>query len=266
MTSGSPTSILRIAGVSYLNARPLLWGLEAWEDVRLQLDVPAKLLDLMRSGQADVALLPVIDYQQLNDLVIVPAGGIGSDGHTLTVRIFSRVPIERITRLVCDSDSHTSVALARILLAERYGIQPEFCELSQSSPQRDGAMLLIGDKVVTQEPAGFVHQLDLGDAWKQLTGLPFVFAVWMARRGLDLRDLPQRLSSAWKEGLSHVDEIVAQHASHRGWPIGLALQYLTANLKFEIGERQLQAIRLFHQLAYKHKVLTEPVREMEIYA
>src|SRR3954463_10135123 len=98
--SQSKTTI-RIASVSYLNARPLIFGLEKQADRKLLLEVPAKLIDLMRSGEADVALLPVIDYQRLDGLCIVPAGGIGCDGETLTVRIFSRVPIAQIATLAC---------------------------------------------------------------------------------------------------------------------------------------------------------------------
>src|SRR5688572_31016041 len=96
---------LRLGSVSYLNAKPLVYGFDAAEDVRLSFDVPSKLLDGLRDGRFDVALLPVIDYQRLEDLVIIPASGIGSDGPTLTVRIFSRVPFERITTLACDTDS-----------------------------------------------------------------------------------------------------------------------------------------------------------------
>src|SRR5437016_11007592 len=176
----------RVAAVSYLNARPLIHGLDANPEIDLSLAVPSNLLDGLRAGESDVALLPVIDYQRLEGLTIVPAGGIGSDGPTLTVRIFSRVPIERVRSLACDPDSHTSVALARILLARRHDLRPEFCDLSRASdddPQQ--ARLLIGDKVVCEEPRGFAHQLDLGSEWKALTGLPFVFAVWMARGGVD---------------------------------------------------------------------------------
>src|SRR6516225_9190153 len=98
---------MRIASVSYLNARPLIHGLDRNPAVQLSLAVPAQLIDLLRDGQADVALLPVIDYARLPGLVIVPAGGIASDGQTLTVRIFSRVPISQIRSLACDPDSHT---------------------------------------------------------------------------------------------------------------------------------------------------------------
>src|SRR2546423_55578 len=127
--------ILRVASVSYLNARPLIEGLNEAENVRLSLAVPSKLLDALRAGDADVALLPVIDYQRLPRLRIIRAGAIGCDGPTLTVRIFSQRPIEKIERLACDPDSHTSVALARIILAEQYGIRPEFLDLSTPAGQ-----------------------------------------------------------------------------------------------------------------------------------
>lgn len=256
---------LRVASVSYLNAKPLLWGIEAFDDVTLQLDVPAKLLDRMRRYDADVALLPVIDYQRLDDLVVVPSGCIGCDGPTLTVRIFSKTPIEQIQSLACDTDSHTSVALAKVILAERYGIAPAFHDLNGGGGDPDDAMLLIGDKVVCEEPAGFAHQLDLGAAWKDLTQLPFVFAVWMSRRGTNLRDLPERLASARIEGLRHVDEIVKQYAIPRGWPATVALQYMTSYLKYDVGEKQLEAICRFHQLAQTHGVIQNR-RELQVYS
>jgi chorismate dehydratase len=128
VSAGRPS--LCIGSVSYLNAKPLIWGIEREGDVRLLLDVPSRLLAGLREGRFDVALLPVIDYQRMPGLRIVPAGGIGCDGPTLTVRIFSRVPIERIGRLACDTDSHTSVALARVVLAERWGARPVFVDLS----------------------------------------------------------------------------------------------------------------------------------------
>jgi chorismate dehydratase len=127
------------------------------------------------------------------------------------------------------------------------------------------ARLLIGDKVVCEEPAGFEHQVDLGAAWRALTGLPFVFAVWTARDGVDLGDLPQRLEGAKREGLAKVAEIVRRHAVGRGWPAGLALQYLTVYLKFDVGERELRAISLFHELAAKHGVIEARPRAVELY-
>lgn len=257
---------VRIGSVSYLNAKPLIHGLDRDDRVELHLDVPSKLLDGLRDGRFDVALLPVIDYQRMPGLRVVPAGGIGSDGETLTVRIFSRKPFDQIDRLACDTDSHTSVALARVLLAERFGRRPEFVDLNLTAAGGGDALLLIGDKVVCEEPKGFDHQLDLGQTWKDVTDLPFVFAAWMARAGVDLGDLPARLESAKQSGLAHVDDLVARFAIPRGWPADVARRYMTQHLKYDVGPRELNAIRLFHQLAAKHAIIPAPPRALHLYS
>jgi chorismate dehydratase len=260
-TAGKPaqpaTRTLRVGSVSYLNAKPLIHRLEDDPNIDLRLVVPAMLLDGLTSGQFDIALLPVIDYQRMPDGRIVPSGGIGCDGSTLTVRIFSRKPIEDIDVLACDSESHTSVALARIVLAEHFGVRPRFVDRSEQGGDAD-AMLLIGDKVVTQELREFQHQLDLGAAWKDLTKKPFVFAVWTTRLGIDLGDLPDRLRKSRELGLSDLPGIVARHAVGHGWPVDLALKYLSEYLKFEIGPAQIDAIRLFAELAAKHGIIPSP--------
>src|SRR3954467_8447518 len=220
-TAQSHPRTLRVGSVSFLNAKPLIYGLESAHDVELSLAVPSHLLEGLRSAALDVAVLPVIDYQQMSGLCIVPSGGIGCDGETLTVRIFSKCPVTQIRTLACDTDSHTSVALARVIFAERYGTRPAFVDWTREEAQPCDAKLLIGDKVVCEEPPGFEHQIDLGSAWKEVTGLPFVFAVWTARSGVDLRDLPERLEDAKRAGLAHVTEIVNRHAISRGWPAGL---------------------------------------------
>lgn len=251
-----------------MNAKPLIHGLEDADRVDLSLSVPSGLLAGLREGRLDVALLPVIDFQRMEGLVVVPVGGIGCFGETLTVRIFSKRPVTEIRTLACDPDSHTSVALARVIFAERYGTSPEFVDWRREDDRQQAcdARLLIGDKVVCEEPAGFEHQIDLGSAWRELTGLPFVFAVWTARAGVDLGDLPGRLEEAKRRGLANVNEIVKRFAVPRGWPAGLALQYLTVYLKFDVGARQLEAIELFHRLAARHGVIAEPVRRIALYA
>jgi len=253
------TANMRIASVSYLNARPLIEGLDREQDVELSLAVPAKLIDLLRGAQADAALLPVIDYARLPGLSIVPAGGIGSDGATLTVRIFSRVPIEQVRSLACDPDSHTSVALARIILARRYNLRPEFCDLTRANDDDPyQARLLIGDKVVCDEPRGFRHQLDLGAEWKGLTGLPFIFAVWMARPGVDTNRLAVLLTQAKQAGEANIDQIIARHALSRGWPAKLARKYLTEHLIYDIGPRELDAIARFFDMAADEGIIPAP--------
>jgi chorismate dehydratase len=244
-------SPLRVGSVSFLNAKPLIYGLESDPSVKLSLDVPSRLLDGLVDERYDVALLPVIDFQRLPGLRLVPSGGIGCDGPTLTVRIFSPVALEQIRTLACDTDSHTSVALAQIVLARLYNIRPAVVDLAAGAMTGGGgtAMLLIGDKVVCEEPGGLPHQLDLGDAWKRLTGLPFVFAAWIARETVDLGDLPERLELAKRDGLAHLEEIIQRYAVPRGWPADVAHRYLAEYLKFDVGAEHVRAIRLFHQYA-----------------
>lgn len=249
------SAAIRVASVGFVNARPLIAGLDRDPAVELALAVPSCLLDRLRAREAEVALLPVIDLQREPGVRLVPAGGIGCDGPTLTVRLFSQTPFNRLTTLACDPDSHTSVALARIVLERMYGVRPELIDLYSATGAAGEGRLLIGDKVVCEEPAGFEHQLDLGAAWKEMTGLPFVFAVWCARSDAKLGDLPRRLVEARQRGVAQIEQIVARYAVPRGWPAGLAWQYLAVYLKFEIGPRQLEAIARFHELAAAHGLI-----------
>jgi chorismate dehydratase len=246
------TEVIRIGCVSYLNSCPLVWGLDRHPDLEIRYAVPAALLGLLTAGECEVALLPAIDYQRADDLVLVPGSCIGADGTVYTVRLFSRVPVGRIRRLYADVESHTSVALCRILLKHVYGVEPEFT--GDESAEVD-ARLLIGDKVVVRAPKDHPIQLDLADEWKRWTGLPFVFAGWMARRNTCLGDLPERLAAAMQQGLEHVDCIVKRDAIPRGWPAEVARDYLTRLLKFPIDlaprSPQRQAIERFHALAYE---------------
>lgn len=246
----------RIGSVSYLNAKPLIYGLETQKRVSVHLRIPSRLLDGMRAGEFDVALLPVIDYQRMEGLKVIAAGGIGSDGPTLTVRIFSRRPIETIEVLACDADSHTSVALARVVLGDLYGVRPEFVPLEQAPDAQ--ARLLIGDKVIADRPVGFDHQLDLGEAWKRMTGLPFVFAVWMGRRDAELGKLSAILRHAREQGMLNVDRIIEAHAGPHRWPADVARKYLTEHLQFAIGPRELEAIRRFHARAAEYGLIDSP--------
>lgn len=260
----NPTRPIRLASVGFVNSRPLIDGLDRDERFKLTMAVPSKLLGLLQNGLADVALLPTIDYHAIPGLRIVPSGGIGCFGPTLTVRLFSHVPADRVTRVACDADSHTSVALAKILFAKLYKTLPEFVEMKAANASPGEAKLLIGDKVICEEPLGFEHQIDLGEAWKQLTGLPFVFAIWCAMPDVELGDLPAELARARQRGLSNAQKIVEKYAVPRGWPAGIALQYLTVYLQYEIGAVQLEAIRTFHNYAAELGLLTGPKRPLEI--
>ncbi len=273
----SPTAaVLRVGCVSFLNARPLIEGLDAdncQPPVELSLDVPSCLLADLEAGRTDVALCPVIDfYRSRVPLQIVPVGGIASLGTTLTVKLCSGVPIDSIERIYADTDSHTSVALVQIVLAERYGIRPQVIAYNAREQtamgrwvDRSEAVLLIGDKVVAADTPSYPYELDLGQAWHELANLPFVFAVWMSRRGTALGELPQILTARRIANARHLDAIVRKHAAAHGWPQPLAARYLKDILKYEIGPTQLQAIEVFATKAHRLGLIGQ-LEPMAVYA
>ena len=256
---GDGQAAARLGCVSYLNAKPLIDGIDDADvspaPLPVRYDVPSALLADLESGAVDVALCPVIDYfRSAVPLVVVPAGCIGCDGPTLTVRLYSAAPIDRITTLHADTDSHTSVALVQVVLWLMHKLRPTMVDYAAREHTAGGkverypeAMLLIGDKVVTDSPPAvrYPHQLDLGEAWKELTGLPFVFAVWMAREGAALGDLTLQLSAARERNAGRVGAIVDKYAARHGWPRDLAHKYLGELLRYGVGPRQLEAIGRF---------------------
>jgi chorismate dehydratase len=267
--------VQRIGCVGFLNAKPLIEGLEGLADPVVRLDVPSALLADLERGEVDIALCPVIDYFRSHvPLVVVPVGCITSDGPTQTVRLFSRIPIGSITRVHADTDSHTSVALLRVLfdaLQNRSLDVVPFDALHEvtrgrRTPEHE-AMLLIGDKVVTNAPPQetYPHQMDLGEAWKKLTGLPFVFAVWMARRGVDLNGLAEVLDRQRLLNAPRTDAIADRHAAGHGWEIDDARNYLGRVLNYAVGPLHLQAIERFAQMAARLGLI-EHAGPLELYA
>ncbi len=175
----------RLGVVSFLNARPLVEGLSDDPRVRLTYGVPSRLPALLDAGSVDAALVPIVDVLRSQGRYrVISDACIGSDGETMTVRVFSQVPPDRIRRLAVDSDSHTSVALARVIFRELYERELELHALdARATPlAAQEAVLLIGDKVVDPRRSGFAYEMDLGGAWRAHTGLPFVFAVWATHR------------------------------------------------------------------------------------
>jgi len=253
----------RVGAVSYLNTLPLIEGLGKLADLELTLTAPSRLIDLLLSDTVELALASIIDYQRSPaELELVPAGIIGCDGPTMTVRIFSRRPIEQIRTLHADIDSHTSVALASIILAERTGSKPQVIDFDvdanrahreSATPDADWpeSVLIIGDKVITDSPpaALYPHQLDLGEAWKELTGLPFVYAAWMCRAGAieegRLRTIARVLDRQRRHNAMRLDWIIAHRAAVRGWPVEVARTYLGDLLRYEPTARHREAVDVF---------------------
>jgi chorismate dehydratase len=249
----APRAAARVGCVSFLNAKPLIDGL-APQEAAVCFDVPSGLLAALESQSVDIALCPVIDYFRSRvPLRVVPVGGISCEGPTLTVRLFSRVPPQRITTVHADTDSHTSVALLQVLLSECHGIRPRIHDMPAADANRTvadpncEAVMLIGDKVVTSPPprGSMPHELDLGELWHQHTGLPFVFAIWMCRHDHDPGDLPARLDALRKANASRIDQIVQRHAAAHGWPADLARRYLGELLHHDITDRDREAVEHF---------------------
>lgn len=262
---------VRIACVEYLNTVPLIEGLEKLPDVTLQRAAPSRIVDLLLGRRADIGLVSLIDAARAAEagtpLTLLPAGMIGCDGPTMTVRIFSRSPLHQIRRLRADTDSHTSVILAQLLLKKLHATDVEIIDydaredVAPGETRQDGggggggrpaeATLLIGDKVVTLAPTAeeYPHQLDLGEAWKRLTGLPFVYATWMCRAAdedrHDIRAAAAAIDRARRHNATRMSWIVARRAAESRWPRELAERYLGDLLRYDIGPREQEAAQLF---------------------
>lgn len=270
-------STARIGAVRYLNTRPMITGLGACADIDLALAAPSLLLGMLDSDAVDVVLAPVFDAQCAeHEVTLLPCGMIGSEGETLTVRLFSNHPIETVTKVWADTDSRTSVALLRILLKKLHHIDAEIVsfnahERMAHSDSSEGAqamewpdsVLLIGDKVVTESAPAvrYPHQLDLGEAWRELTGLPFVYAAWMCRTD-HLETEPVRLAQMAldhqrRHNAMRADWIVDTQAPELGWPTDLARNYLGELLSFEPGAAHREAIELFYSMAHEIGLFTE---------
>lgn len=262
---------VRIACVRYLNTAPLIEGLEKVEGLTLIPTVPSRIADLVAGGEADIGLVSVVDAAASTvPLALVPCGMIGCDGPTLTVRLFSADPPPAITRLHVDSDSHTSLLLARVLLARVYESRPEVVVFDarervergvpavETSPLEESwprSVVLIGDKVITDPPPAdrYPHQLDLGEAWKTLTGLPFVYAMWACRSAdrasPKIKAAAMLLDRQLRHNYTRLEWIVAQRAPEARWPMDVARRYLGELLRYRVGSRERQATERFLTLA-----------------
>ncbi|MBI1826593.1 MAG: menaquinone biosynthesis protein [Planctomycetes bacterium] len=252
--SDQPNSVLRLGVVSYLNAKPLIEGLDRDPSLTLRFEVPSRLAPLLDANEVDVALVPIIEFfQPPRHWQIVSDACIACDGETLTVRVFSRVPPKDIRRLHVDCDSRTSIALATVLWRELYGTQLELIPYA-NDPETPNceAVLLIGDKVVNNTLIDFDIETDLGSAWKTLTGLPFVFAAWAAPMDSELGDLAHNLSSARDAGVASAELLAADYGPGLKWPVAQAKRYLTKRLKFTIGPRYHEGMQLFLELTKRH--------------
>jgi chorismate dehydratase len=221
----------------------------------VEYDLPSRLADRLASGRLDVALIPSIEFFRGDAYQLVSDACIGCRGPVMSVKLFFRTRPDRIERLAVDEGSRTSVALARLLLAERCGVAPAVEVLPIGSGLCDtsaDAVLLIGDRAIGAQRGAFQVVWDLGDEWCRWTGLPFVFAVWAARRDVPattLRFLEPLLSSARDSGKANLASIAAAEARGHGLTVPQCLEYLRDNLHYDLGLRERAALALFHDRA-----------------
>ena len=250
---------IRIGAVSYLNSKPLIEELDSIApDAELVLDYPSCLADSLAQRELDVALIPSIEFLRNPSYEIISDACVATHGQVMSVKLFSHVAPENIRLLALDSGSRTSVALVQILLSERYGIAPETTPLSLGSQIESSAadaILLIGDRAMHKPAVDFHTVWDLGEEWTRWTGLPFVFALWAARRGTYLGDIPAALQQARDRGLEQLPDIAEREAALLGVSQATILAYLTDNLYFRLGSEEEKGLALFCELAEANSLL-----------
>lgn len=259
--------MLRIGAVSYLNTKPLIYGLaERLEGVgQLSLNLPSRLAEDLALGRLEVALIPSIEYFRGVGTRIVSDAAIACHGPVWSVRLLSRVPMGQIKRLALDEGSRTSAALAKILLYRCHGLKPESITLPmESTPEQmdADAILLIGDRAMHPPADTYAEIWDLGDRWCELTGLPFVFAMWVARSGIDTVNLGRILEVARDEGLAHLSEISATEAGPHGLTTSDLSRYFSQHLQFQLEAKQWEGLRLYRQYAEELGLLQAPQANM----
>ena len=261
-------SRLRVGAVSFLNTKPLIYPLlkeEIQTDIALSVDIPSRVAALLSKGELDVGLIPIIEYFRANPLdtsyFILPKISIASHGSVKSIQLFSRVPIPEIRRIGLDTNSRTSIALLKILLAEKYQISPVFTTCrptvnpktalqDRPDPPFD-AILLIGDPAL-RHLGSTEYSVDLGEIWYRYTGLPFVYACWVARKEACLDDLPQVLLQAKALGVSQIPEIARLEARKLGFSEKLCFDYLQHRIKYDLGEPEIKGLEMFYKYAVKN--------------
>ena len=237
---------IRVGIVNYLNTKPLIYGLER-EPVSSLIELtgahPAKLATMLKEGIVDVGLIPVAAIPDLPEHYIVGSYCIGAESEIASVCLFSEVPMNEIEKVYLDYQSRSSVALLNWLMKEYWGINPEIIYASDESYRAqikgNTAGLVIGDRALEQRKVS-TYIYDLGSEWRAITGLPFVFAVWVSTRPLD-EDFIRVFDQANALGLEHIDEIVKAN------PFDLydLKKYYTLHLSYHLDESKRKGMNLF---------------------
>lgn len=243
----------------YLNGVPLSAWFESPDcslDLSINYQVPSQLAVNLREGNLDVAMVSIFESFQNPNITIVPDISVSADGLVKSVRLFSKKPYEDIRTVALDTSSLTSSALTRIVLAELIGIQPEYFSMPPNPEEmlKDcDACLIIGDLKLFDSPA--THILDLGEAWKELTGLPFVYAAWLETLP-PKQDLHEILLSAKKWGLRNLERLAKESSLKMNLPLSQTREYLCDIMQYDLSERKREAICLFKDKCMSHNLIS----------
>lgn len=243
-----------VSAVSYLNTWPLVWGFLHGPQKGLfdfRFDLPVHCAEALRDGQADVGLLPCAELDRLG-LDFLPELGIACEGPVRSILLVSRCPPSEIRTLAVDSSSRSSVALARIILAERYGCHPALTPLSpvlETMLEEHDAALIIGDPALRLDPETLPYlTLDLGAEWVEWSGLPMVFAAWAGRREFLTPSAADAFQASYEWGVSHLDQMIELAHSERGFRKELVGAYFTKHIKYTLSARHIEGLILFRKL------------------
>lgn len=260
---GASVASVCVGAVSYLNSKPLVEDLaELLPEAEVSLDYPSRLADDLAAGNLDVGLIPVVECMRDPDYEIISDACVATRGPVLSVKLYSRVHPGFIRTLALDEGSRTSAALARIMLRERFGVDPLRQALPFGHSVTDtgaDAILVIGDRAMHTPSELFDTVWDLGEEWLHWTGLPFVFAMWVARSGTAADHVVEMLGEARNRGVDRIPIIARREAAVLGIAEDVAESYLRNNLHFRLTSAERSGLRLFHELAVQQGLAPEGV-------
>lgn len=240
-----------IGAVPYLNGRPLIWGLEREPGVELICEVPSGLASMLEDGQIAAALVSSVACFANPALEIVPGISISCAGPAESVKLFHKGDLGSVRRVALDASSLTSAFLGKVVLRERYELLPEFVSMPPSLPEMleaCDAAVVIGDTTM-RAPVGRWNSLDLGTEWHEMTGLPFVFAVWAVNPALADSGLTEVVWKAKARGLAALREISELEAERLGLRADLCFRYLKEIMDYDLTSRHVESMELFREKA-----------------
>jgi len=245
---------IRLGAVTYLNARPLVYGLERSDRFQLRYDIPSECARLLHARQIDVGLIPSIEYLRgTAAYALVPGPAVTSRGPVASVAIYTRRDPADIRTIAMDTSSRTSVALATVMLRHRFGVTAEAVPMA---PDLDAMLvaadagLIIGDAALflDYEFAG-ARKIDLGAEWTAMTGLPFVYACWTGWPDALTRGDVAVLQRARDEGVAQSDAVAAAYYPEDTPRQAAARRYLRDNIRYVLGAEELEGLKTFYRYA-----------------